>query len=435
MTAAQDGAAVPDPGRPDPAQPVPDQLSFLPIDPFAAHPQLASRVTGLGGDAAGDDPGYVFQSLDIYPVLGPNRFTLHFHGLSATSGTLTVHLRALSCHPALPPCPAPMPLHTLSVPMRDLVARGGILHVDLIGRRNMGCTIGGTIDDPTDARAAALSLSLDPRQRAAPPLPDGPVARVTPPALATSPAERADRPELAVVSAPQLARPVSQAMTAAQLRDPLVAAWNAALGQEGGAPAERWGNAIILQALCYYGIDLENARAVAIVNGRDRLASYLAGLGSSTLVAVTRRDDLPDADPGVALEHWHYPELCSPRRYFDSVHLTLFERLALPPMRDDFDFLWSVEAWHAAPDRFAPMVRGAMAWLRPRGVAVHLLPYAGTLDRPAHGRGLGRVEIERLALTLVADGHEVAQLDFALDPTPRGAAPVTPFALIARKQR
>lgn len=420
MTAAQDEAAVP------------DQLSFLPIDPFAAFPQLASGVAGLGGDATGDAPGYVFQSLDIYPVLGPNRFTLHFHGLSATRGTLTVRVRALSSHPALPPFPAPMPLLELTVPLHELAAHGGLLHVDLVGRRNMGCTIGGTIDDATDARASALSLSIDPRARAAPPLPDAPVERVAPPAVATAPAERAGRPELAVIGVPQLARPVSQAMTAAQLRDPLVAAWSAALRQDGGDPAERWGHAIILQALRHYGVDLDAARGLGIVTRAHPLPSYFAGRGGTTLVAVTRPEDLGEADPGVTLERWHDPDLCSPRRYAEAVHLTLFDRLALPAMREPFDAIWSIDAWRSAPDRFPPMVRGAMPWLRPGGVAVHLLPYAGTLDHPADGRGLGRVEIERLALTLVADGHEVAQLDFALDPASRGA---TPFALIARRPR
>lgn len=411
-------------------KPEAERLSFLPIDPFAAHAHVASRIAGLGG-AAAEATGYVFETLDIYPVTGPIRFTLQFHGLRATRGTLRVTVRALAAHPALPPCPAPMPLHEVTVPLATLAADGGVLHVELVGRHNMGCTVSGTIDDDTDAAAEALSLSLDPRARDAPPLPDAPVALTAPPAITAAPAEHAGRPELAVIGAPQLARPVSQGMTAAQAGDPLVAGWNAVLRADGGDPAARWGNAMILQALRHYGVGLDGLRALGIMPRRHPLPCYVAARGGTVLVAATRHDQL-GADPGATLERWHYPELCSARRHSESVYLTLFEELALPAPRAEMDAIWSIDAWEAAPARVAPMVRGAMSWLRPGGVAVHLLPYAGTLDAPADARGLGRVEIERIALTLVADGHEVAQLDFALDPVP---ARVTPFALIARRQR
>ena len=51
--------------------PNPDKLTFLPIDPFAAKRNVASRIAGLGGNDPGDESTYVFQSLEIFPVLGP----------------------------------------------------------------------------------------------------------------------------------------------------------------------------------------------------------------------------------------------------------------------------------------------------------------------------------------------------------------------------
>ena len=415
--------------------PNPERLTFLPIDPFAARRETVSRVAGLGGDHPSEVPGYVFQSLEIYPVLGPVRFTLHFHALAATTGTLTVRIYALSVYPGTPR----ILVKTVMVPMRTVAGNEGLVHVTLISRRNMAYTIEGAIDDETDASATALSLSLDPREREVPqpcagtPKPPVPVPTVVPVEQLLA------RPELATMKSPVLVRPVSQAMTDAQARDPLVTAWNAVLHQDEGSVIERWENAFILQALHYYGIATDKGTGLGIARRRDRFPAYLAGRGCTILMAGTHREDLPDGDPGLALEHLVYPDLCPPRQFFEAVHQTLFEDLAIPAHLTGFDFLWSIDAASAPGMRlhFPQMLRASAGCLRPGGVAVHMLRYSGEIGEPGppESASYGRAAIERMALSLVADGHEVAQLKFDVDMPDQVGDWAIPFGLITRRIR
>lgn len=416
--------------------PNPERLTFLPIDPFAAKRDAASRIAGLGGDHPGDDPGYVFQSLEIYPVLGPVRFTLHFHALAATMGTLTIRIHALS---SAYPDTAAMLVETVTVPMRVIAEQDGIVHVALTSRRNMMYTIGGSIDDQTDASAMALSLSLDPREREAQ-QPCAKPGKMPAPVPMVAPIERRlARPELATMAPPVLARPVSQAITEAQSCDPLVAAWNGVLHQPGGSDAERWENAFILQALHYYGVATDAGSGLGIARHPGRLPSYLAARGCTILMAGTHHEDLPEGDPGLALERLVQPDLCPPRRFFEAVYQTLFENLAVPPNLTGFDFLWSIDAPDGTGARpcFPSMVRASIGCLRPGGVAIHMLRYSGEIGAPAlaGSKSYGRAEIERMALSLVADGQEVAQLKFDVDKPDQPGDRAIPFALVARRIR
>ena len=413
----------------------PDRLPFLPIDPFAARPGTASRVSGLGGDHPSQDPGYVFQSLDLYPVLGPVHFLLQFHGLIATTGSLTVQIDAFSYHPGT----HPLPLKEIAIPMQAIVEAGGLVRVDLISRRNMGYRIGGRIDDDTDAQAIGLSLSLYPREREAPDL-GRDVRKPVVDRPDVTPVEGwVEKPELAVMRPARLACPVSQAMTPQQAADPLVAQWNAVLHQVDGNPAERWDNAIILQALHHYGVPTEAAAGLCIGGRPHRLPAYLAGRGCSILVGATHRGELPDGDPGLALEQLLHADLCAPLRFFEAVHLTLFDRLAIPAALGGFDFMWSLDACTGPDARalFPHMLRDSVRCLRPGGMAVHMLRYSGELGMPADPRSTsyGRAEIERMALSLVADGQEVAQLNFDTGGPDQPGDRHLGFALILRRTR
>jgi hypothetical protein len=419
--------------------PNPDRLTFLPIDPFAAYPGAASRITGLGGEHPAEDPSYAFQSLDLYPAIGPVRFTLHFYQLAATAGTLTVRIQAISAYPGT----LPILVKSEAVAMSDIVDQDGIFRIELMSRRNMIYRIGGTIEDETDASALALGLSLDPRQRDAP-LPSADPVKMPVVVPGVSRLEKLrQRPELATMQSPVFARPVSQAMTSAQSRDPLVSAWNQVLGLSGGSAIERWQNAFLLQTLHYYDIPTDAGFGLGIGKPHP-LPSYLAGRGCTILAAATQPSDLPEGDPGLALEQLCQAELCPPRRFFDAVHLTLFEGLAIPAGLTGFDFLWSTDVPLdlAARARFPQMVRDSLSCLRPGGLAIHLFRYSGEISALPHAApadatpaSYGRAEIERMALSLIADGHEVAQLKFAIDGPDRPGDQQVPFALVARRTR
>lgn len=416
------------------SDPPSDRLSFLPVDPFAAKRDISSRVIGLGGPHPSDDPGYVFQSLDIYPVVGPVRFTLHFHQLVATTGTLTVQIRVASSYPGT----VSIPIKTVTVPLPELAQNDGVFVVEIISRRNMVYTIGGRIDDETDSSAAALSLSVDPRERDVPLPSSKTVMPLAAPAVI--PIEKfVPRPELATMQPALLARPVSQAMTERQRRDPLVEAWDTALHQPDGTDIERWQNAFVLQALHYYGVSTDSGSALCISGRRQPLPSYLAGRGCKVLVAARHHSDLPEGDPGLVLERLLYPDLCASTRFFDAVDQTVFENLAIPSGLSKFDFMWSIDVT-AGPDarmHFPHMLRASFDYLQLGGVAVHILQYSGEIGATPdpNSASYGRAEIERLALSLIADGQEVAQLKFDVDQPDTPGDRHIPFALIARRVR
>jgi hypothetical protein len=413
----------------------PDRLTFLPIDPFAAWPDVASRVAGLGGGQSSPGPGYAFQSLDIQPVIGPVRFTLQFHELAASRGTLTIRIQARSAYPGT----VPVVIKSVALSLADVADRDGLVRVELMSRRNMVYMIGGTIDDDTDAQAIWLSLSLDPRERevslldAAPRDMPGPLPMVAPVGALLQ------RPELATMQPAILARPVSQAMTDSQCHDRLVTAWNEVLHQPEGTDLERWQQAFILQALHYYGIASDGGAALAMGGRRHPLPAYMAARGCTVLAAAMSCDDLPDGDPGLALERLNYPELCAPRRFFEAVHQTVFQDMAITPGVAGFDFLWSIDGPVGADARiwFPHMVRASMDCLRTGGLAIHMLRYSGEIGAPSDpgSTSYGRAEIERMALALIADGHEVAQLKFAIDAPQMPGDQHIPFALVIRRMR
>lgn len=423
----------------------PEGLTFLPIDPFGARPHEASRITGLGGAHPAGDETYAFQSVQLQPAIGRVCLTLTFYDLVATTGILVVRLDALSAYPDT----APMAFKTVEIALSTLVEQGGVLDVWFDSRRNMMYRIGGTIKGDTDAQAHMLGLSLTPRNRTAPP--HATVAGTLPiskPAVVQMSHQR-QRPELITVQPPVFARPVSQAMTAAQMRDPLVARWNQTLGQSANDDATSWENAFILQVLAYYGVPTTRASAMAITGIHDPLPSYLAGCGSTVLAGVPQRTDWPDGDPGLALERLHVPALCTAQRFFDSVDFTQFDNLAIPPELGGFDFLWSRGTSRGIADRslFPEMLRASMMCVKPGGTVIHLIRYSGTIARPPENVADGpgetdidpapisycRADIERMTLSLIAAGHEVAQLKFTVDPAEGTGDRSIPFAIVARR--
>lgn len=433
----------------------PQGLTFLPIDPFGAKPHEASRIPGLGGPHPADDPNYAFRSVQLHPALGQACLTLKFHGLTATAGVLIVRLQALSVYPGT----APMTVKSVTIDLKDLVHQDGVLEMRFQSRRNMMYTIGGTIEGDTDVQAQLIALSLTPRHRE--PLLGTAVATphaIEPaiPPLASEPTvvqitQQRQRPELIAVQPPVFARPVSQAMTAAQVRDPLVSRWNDTLGQPSDDATVAWENAFILQVLAYYGVGTAGVAALGITCVDDPLPSYLAGRGNAVLAVVPRREDWPQGDPGLALERMHVPALCTAPQFFSSVNFAQFENLAVAPGLVGFDFLWSRGTERGIADRtaFPQMLCDSMLSVKPGGTVVHLLRYSGTIARaPEDARLLAskpdsmpisysRAEIERMALSLIAAGHEVAQLKFTVDTAPATATGERsiPFALVARRAR
>lgn len=199
----------------------------------------------------------------------------------------------------------------------------------------------------------------------------------------TAPVDPVALHRLVSLEAPDFGAPVSQPMTPQQLRHPDFGRQLRRLDLRAG---ERWGPAFVLQALDRYGAARRDMRGL----GLDACAGVATALANSGCT-ISRYD--PSRPP------------------------------AALPDEGGFDFAWSI----AADEDVGMLERRIWAGVDrvvPGGIGVHLFPY-----RPGGG-GIGRSDIERLALNIISFGREVAQLKFP----PLAADAMVPYALIVRRQ-
>ena len=68
----------------------------LELDPFAYVPDMASRITGLGGYDRPAEGDYALHTHYVEATEGPAHFTLTFDDLTATRGTLNLRVHMLT---------------------------------------------------------------------------------------------------------------------------------------------------------------------------------------------------------------------------------------------------------------------------------------------------------------------------------------------------
>ncbi|RMB25759.1 hypothetical protein C8J47_3709 [Sphingomonas sp. PP-F2F-G114-C0414] len=403
-----------------------DRYTPLPLDPFGSMPQWASRLPGLGRDQPAPDPAYVFATMIVRPALGPVTFSIVFHDLVASHGTLVLQIVAKPAHLRN----APQPVETRSVALADLAANGGIAHMQVLSRKNMFYAVSGYIYDETDALASAISVSLDRREESDPEWEVSGAGSQVRFAKANPPPLRA-QPELVTVSDPTLATPVSQPMTVRQFGERSFTTWMSALDSAPERTGEAWQDAYVLQALQYYGAPVSGGHGLGIETRPSLLPTYFTSQQCAILsasVSDTPHGDDPDALGGV-------PDA-------EGVERIELNGLSIPEDIVDFDFLWTngLPGVRGGREAFPHLVLDCMRCLKLDGIAIHLFDYegmhAGQYRAVPSGLAYTRGEIERIALSLIAQGQEIAQLTFAADDQRRAnhEKPV-PFGLIARRRR
>lgn len=360
------------------------------IDPFGYLPQYASAVKPLGGAERGPDPKYGFHTPYFEYRPGTIIFTICFDGLTASKGELHLHLNAYIPNSGK----NAVTVRSIRTNMGELAAAESPIEVRVQAQPGVTYAVYGFFTEPTDASATKLSVHVAEWGDAAN---DIPVEASLPTTFGAAPLERPSA--LIGKVRPSFSYPVSQVITPGQLGEADFAAWLPSLASMAAHSAEAWKRAFVLQALARYGMLESGAMALA--------------LGDATLVESVRARDCPvllgllahgaevfagDPDAGVTVR-----------------------AIDLDNLPDDlygFDFLWSIDtlARFATPAAAANFVGKAMRALRPGGFAVHTFDMleASTRLPSDYARGgiLNRQEIERLALTLVAKGDEIAQLNF-----------------------
>jgi hypothetical protein len=381
------------------------------LNPFSYMGNVASRIQGLGGNAPGHDTAYVFHTHYVEAAPGRAKFTVRFANLTGRGGTLMLRIHML---PMEEDAKARL-VNSERISMSRLIAHGGETSINFEGFRGMSFALYGTIHDNTDACADDLQVILD--HPAHPDSRDG----TTPiegkntqfSAKGISPTAR-----FLVTEQTSLAKPVTQVATHRQLREAAGTAWLRMLDTEPTTDLGRWRAAYILEALKKYGV----LEAEAIGLGFDWADSPIPAMiaASGTIVHIVQpRHPFPPEHEHTPLAGLERPGICDPHAFFERVTTRRADLAPLQHNLRNFDFLWSTnfcERFMSANSAVG-FIQDTIAYLRPGGVAVHVLPFDVASIRRAvalpNMMVAQRNQIERLALLIISQNHEISQ--FRLD--------------------
>ncbi len=394
----------------------------LSLDPFSFFAGIASRVTGLGGNAPGHDPSYVFHTPYVRAARGHATFTVHFAGLAAKRGTLVLRVNMLpldtGAHARL--------VTSERILLNRLVAQGGVASIRFEAFRDVSYAIYGTISDDVDVRADALTVTLD--------RPDdgsdysGALAesRST---IFGSDSVRASSHLLSTDRA-TMADPVSQMCTSNQFDEPVYAEWAARLHEPVRRHRKQWEFVYILQSLQRYGMIQLGARGLGFGVGREPLPALLAAMGTrivGTDLPPEHADSamwLASGQHGLAIDSLRRPEICDEATFRQNVSFQPADMTDIPDDLVNFDFCWSSCAYEHLGSINAGLqfVENSLQCLRPGGLAVHTTEFNLTSNDQTMDSGstviFRRRDMERLALGLISRGHEVAQIKLDIGDTP-----------------
>lgn len=402
-----------------------DGTEALPLDPFGAQPQWASRIPGLGGTEPPADPAYVFATADSRPAIGPVRATVRFHDPVMTQGTLLFEVRVRSALPGA----EPTRLKTITVDAAELIAAGGVVELTFESYRNAYYAIACDINDETDIVTSAISVALD---RQAPPEDHGREWKWS----ADAKASRRPGIETALIgrvmtdlTVPRLETPQSQVGSPLQCREPAFMAAMQALGRESVGSFENWSLAYVLRAIARFAPG-DRLRMQGYGVDQAILLSYYAGRGCD-VVGTRLPAEGETADPGEALHRLWRPELCGEADFFGHAHLVTGDiRYPVATLLDQFDVLWSIGANRLmTPGEYVYFVVNGLAHAKPGALAVHVFDYVEDVDAE-RGQNLNQHDIERMTAISLSHANDVARLQFLHGArTPEKGARL-PFGLV-----
>jgi hypothetical protein len=386
------------------------------LDPFEFAPDWKSVVTGLGGEQQSPDEHYVFHT--PYADFGEEEVlvTLRFDGLAATQGMIVLRVNA---YPKRPGALAYQVAHG-EVPLRLIAADDGVTTLRFRPAPNVLHAILGHNYDHTDASATGLVVTAR-RMSAAEADVD---ARTDERRTSFGDSNIRQVPQLMTIAAPKLLEPVSQPCSRSQFDEPVYSEWTARMQEAPVCDYRQWRHVYILQVLRRYGLLEAGARAIGFGPDAGPVPAMLAQLGCQ----VTMAD--PDA---VGLDAWRNSALCPDPTFNANVAHVPLNRADLPPDAIDFDLLWSQPGPNdlTTVEETVDFILSSLNCLKPGGLAVHIVMYDPQPGDEDDGQGnplVRRGDLDRLALTLIGHGHEIAQFAYlGGDPDP------TAFGIIARR--
>ena len=363
------------------------------LNPFGYWPALRSRIAGLGGPEDGPDQAYVFHSSYVPVNPGTNIARLSFEGLRARSGVLAI--RIFRFRPNFGS--AIDEVRATSVRLNTMANAERPAVVAFEAQADAQYAVVGYVLGDCEAAAKGLKVEIayDPDGTSDPERRRSHFGRRT--------ARVAN--ELETRRPPNLAHPVSQGFTPDQLIGPVAAGLIAGIPDD-LPDRERWEIAYITRVFEVYGRLVAGAVALGIGHGADLVADRVRDHGLSlTTFAMT-----PGITPGTAITQ--------------SGGAPGTETLDAIWVRSGLIGLQGIAALSGEIDEL-------LGFVRPAGLAVLMVDLSLGVRRGSDEAG--RNALNRLVLTLVAEGHIVAQLRLegaeAGPPDDR-----SPFGFVVRKK-
>jgi hypothetical protein len=225
---------------------------------------------------------------------------------------------------------------------------------------------------------------------------------------------------------PTLDQPVSQMCTASQFAEPAFAEIAGAMFTPVRMHRKLWEHVYIVDVLALAGLIAPGRRGLGFGVGRERIPALLASRGVQVLATDAPEEGATDSEgwrktdqfAGKALDLF-FPEIVSLESFERLVSYSPLDMNAIPADLDgQFDFCWSSCSLEHLGSLAHGMdfIEASLRPLKPGGLAVHttelnLTSATDTMETP----GLSlyrRQDFEALAARLVAQGHEVAPLNF-----------------------
>ena len=207
--------------------------------------------------------------------------------------------------------------------------------------------------------------------------------------------------------------------TQAQHDSPTFRAWAARMGEPHEMHRKQWEFCLIAQALHERGLLRPGARGLGFAVGQEPLPALFAGHGCAIVASDLAEDAAREAgwvdtrQHATSFEALNARGLCPADRFRELTRFRVVDMNAISPDLRDFDFLWSACALEhlGSIEHGERFIHRAMACLKPGGVAVHTTEFNLSFEHYTPKRGptvvFRRRDIERIAATLRADGHEI----------------------------
>jgi hypothetical protein len=390
-----------------------DEASGQLLDPFEFHGHPASCIAGLGGPASLPDPTYAFHTSYVPVARGHAHFTVRFTNLEARRGSLVLRVHML---PDGPGATAQM-VTSHRIQLNWLAHHGGETYLRFEAFRGARYSLMGLVPDQLDASAEGLSITLDrpatEDDLAATGAGDAAEAQST--AYGSETIRSAPMALLLSLDPPSFAQPVSQPCTTRQMREPKLRARLKALGDVPMQQTERWQLAYAIEALERYGMLQAGARGLILGDAHPTLLRFLTAAGI-LCEHVTLAREGEEASSAI-------------------------DPAALPGELFAFDFLLSIRSTDTlgSARQAASFIEQGMECLRPSGLAVHVVGYhpdpAFLASSVLPIAVFDRNGLERLAISLISRGHQMARMKPPLVQLglEAGSDLTIPFGLISRR--